>query len=501
MAKQTHISLLSALHGHPFAITEPGLRMIVAIASRQVIDADLLREYKRQDAERPPTAFMGRAGDKVEGARRLRLRENGVGVLAIRGPMIRHADLFDEISGATSMATLRQEVQLARTHPDIRSLVLDIETPGGEIPAELAEAIRELDADKPVTGFIGNWGMSAGYWTGSGAGRLVAHRTAYTGSVGVRATFVDTSRLEESQGIEIIEMMASQSPDKIANPRTPEGKALIQQILDNTAEDFIGDVARYRNVSQKRVRTDFGKGAAVDAKRAAEIGMIDALDTMEGVIAAVGGGRRYRPTRTSVAASGVPTSMPKTLRQMLSEAFGHRMDEEVAEDLPTVGSSHDAPAQASDDPAELRRQLQAERQRAEAAEQERDAARKQSQDGAITSQEKDIRAKVQSWVGKRIHPAERAAIESSCLTLARADRANGTSLLAEFQSSIESRPVLNVTDEVVVSGKPPAGGRVDLPPVAPDPPEAGGDPWAAARAALVNQVSPDGRAALNGTTK
>jgi hypothetical protein len=166
-----------------------------------------------------------------------------------------------------------------------------------------------------------------------------------------------------------------------------------------------------------------------------------------------------------------------------------------------VGSSQDAPAQSSDDPAELRRQLQAATQRAEAAEQERDAARKQSQDGVITSQEKDIRAKVQSWVGKRIHPAERAAVESSCLALARADRANGTSLLADFQASIESRPVLNTTDEVVASGKPPAGGRVDAPPVSPDPPEAGGDPWAAARAALVKQVSPDGRAALNGTTK
>jgi ClpP class serine protease len=501
MAKQTHLSLLSALHGHPFAITEPALWMIATIAARETISPDLLREYQREEALRPPAAFMQSEGKKVADGSRLRLREGGVGVLSVRGPMIRHADLFDEISGATGMSRVAREIGLALSTPEIRSIVLDLESPGGEVPGDLVDVIRQADSIKPVTAYIGNWGMSAAYWTATAAGRVVSHRTAQTGSVGVRATFVNTKKMEEAMGIEIIEMMADDSPDKIADPTTEHGRALIQRVLNETARDFQADVAKNRNVSLKRVRDDFGKGATVHAPRAAEIGMIDALDTMESVIAAVGGGRRYRPTRTSVAASGVPTSMPKTLRQMLSEAFGHRMDEEVAEDRPTVGSSQDAPAQSSDDPAELRRQLQAATQRAEAAEQERDAARKQSQDGVITSQEKDIRAKVQSWVGKRIHPAERAAVESSCLALARADRANGTSLLADFQASIESRPVLNTTDEVVASGKPPAGGRVDAPPVSPDPPEAGGDPWAAARAALVKQVSPDGRAALNGTTK
>jgi capsid assembly protease len=492
MPKQTHLSLLSALHGHPFAITEPALWMIATIAARETISPDLLREYQREEALRPPSAFMQSEGKKVADGSRLRLREGGVGVLSVRGPMIRHADLFDEISGATGMSRVAREIGLALSTPEIRSIVLDLESPGGEVPGDLVDVIRQADSIKPVTAYIGNWGMSAAYWIATAAGRVVSHRTAQTGSVGVRATFVNTKKMEEAMGIEIIEMMADDSPDKIADPTTEHGRALIQRVLNETARDFQTDVAKNRNVSLKRVRDDFGKGATVHAPRAAEIGMIDALDTMEGVIAAVGGGRRYRPTRTSVAASGE--------KSMSSQVKIVRHDDD-ADSGSMVGSSQDTSAQASDDPAELRRQLQAATQRAEAAEQERDAARKQSQDGAITSQEKDIRAKVQSWVGRRIHPAERSAVESSCLTLARADRANGTSLLSEFQSSIESRPVLNVTDEVVASGKPPAGGRVDAPPVSPDPPEAGGDPWAAARAALVKQVSPDGRAALNGTTK
>jgi ClpP class serine protease len=497
MAKQTHISLLSALHGHPFAITEAGLRMIVAIAGRQVIDADLLREYRQQDQERPPSCFMALAGERIDGSRRLRMREKGVAVLAVRGPMIRHADLFEEYSGATSMAAITQEVGFAVRHPEIMSLVLDIESPGGEIPADLADSIREASEIKPIVPYIPSWGMSAAYWTALGGKKIVAHPTAHTGSVGVRATFVDTSKADEADGVQVIEMMASQSPDKIADPTTDEGRVLIQRILDSTAEDFIDYAAQSRKVSRKRVLSDFGRGAAVHARRAAEVGMIDSLDTIEGVIAAVGGGRRYRSTKTSVAASaGSPTHMAMTFKSFLA-ALGYKpedpMPSSAAEPTPDVVQSRDPQTPDSDDAAELRRQLEVERQRNRDLTAEKDR-------NSLTAQQDRVKTWVKAQVGTRIHPAERSATEKIALSLLSTDRTHGSTLLADYQAAVESRPVLQVTEESVAAGKVPAGGRVVDPPVAPEAPETP-DPWRAAREAMVKQASPEGRAASNGAPR
>jgi capsid assembly protease len=482
--KKTHVSLLMALHGHPFAITEEGLAMIVAIASRQQISAELLQEYRRQDAERPPSAFMKSPGSLMEGARRLRLREGGVGVLAVRGPMVRHADLLDEISGATSMATIAKEIQFGLDSKDVKSMVLDIESPGGELPAELAEMIREADQQKPVTAYVGHWGMSSAYWIGTGAGRLIAHPTAFVGSVGVRTTFVDTSKLEESLGIQTIEMMASQSPHKVSDPMDPDGRARIQALLDVAYEDFRDGVAANLGVSRKRVQEDFGKGAAVHARKAAAAGMIHGLDTMEGVIAAVSGGRRYKPSRVVVGSSG-ESPMAGAIRIVRHD-----------NDLPSPGSSMvatqppSAPDEDTDDPAELRRRLQASEEARIAAEQRADAQASGRQQEAVAAQERDIRAQVKTWTGKKIHPAESAAIEQSLLAMAEADRANGTSFHRKVMDSIQSRPTLHTLDETVVTGKVPAGGHIVEPPISPETPE-GGDPWAKDRERML-QASANG---------
>jgi ClpP class serine protease len=492
--KKTHVSLLMALHGHPFAITEEGLAMIVAIASRQQISAELLQEYRRQDAERPPSAFMKSPGSLMEGARRLRLREGGVGVLAVRGPMVRHADLLDEISGATSMATIAKEIQFGLDSKDVKSMVLDIESPGGELPAELAEMIREADQQKPVTAYVGHWGMSSAYWIGTGAGRLIAHPTAFVGSVGVRTTFVDTSKLEESLGIQTIEMMASQSPHKVSDPMDPDGRARIQALLDVAYEDFRDGVAANLGVSRKRVQEDFGKGAAVHARKAAAAGMIHGLDTMEGVIAAVSGGRRYRSTRSAVGSPGAQ-AMGRTWNEFWA-ALGIKGNDPVpgldSDPAPMVATQPPSSAQEpdSDDPAELRRRLKASEDARIAAEKRADEQASGRQQEAVAAQERDIRAQVRAWVGKKIHPAESAAIEQTLLALAAADRANGTSFHGKVVESIQARPTLHTLDETVVTGKIPAGGHIVDPPISPETPE-GGDPWAKDRDRML-QASANG---------
>jgi hypothetical protein len=76
--KITHHSLLAMLIGEMMMIEARGLDMMLAIASRQVITPEMIQQYRAQP---------------VEKGRKLGLREGGVGIIPIMGPIFRHATM------------------------------------------------------------------------------------------------------------------------------------------------------------------------------------------------------------------------------------------------------------------------------------------------------------------------------------------------------------------------------------------------------------------------
>jgi hypothetical protein len=136
----------------------------------------------------------------------------------------------------------------------------------------------------------------------------------------------------------------------------------------------------------------------------------------------------------------------------------------------------------SEDPAELKRQLAA--ARAELARQA----------------DQNLEARVSGWVGKHIHPHQKAGALAHCRKLAEIDRRLNTpaadSILTHYVSHMEAQD-MGLLSDAVVTGKVPAGGQIEKPPVSPDAPTEA-DPWADSRAAM--EKKSDG-AAANGVHK
>ena len=255
---------------------------LVAIADRVVeVKPEVLEAYRSRTMER---------------ADRARIRD-GVAILDVQGPLFKKANLLVEISGATSYEILRRDLQVALDDPNVHSIMLCVDSPGGEANGcdELASAIYAARAVKPVTAYVSGMAASGGYWIASAASRIVISDAAMLGSIGVVLGIQDKKAAEERRGVKTIEFVSSQSPGKRPDPSTDEGRNRIQAMVDDLAEVFIGAVAKHRDVSAADVVGKFGGGGMLVGAKAVAAGMADEVGQMEAVISdLINGGRKGR---------------------------------------------------------------------------------------------------------------------------------------------------------------------------------------------------------------
>jgi signal peptide peptidase SppA len=259
----------------PWAIRPEALEAILTIAAREDIPQDVVARLMTSGSTEAVAAKLGKPLDNT---RSVTVRD-GVAIIPIAGPIFRHANLFSEISGATTTEAVAQDLATALATPAVRAILLEVDSPGGEVAgiSELAAMIRAATAEKPVTAYIDDLGASAAYWLASAAGSIVAAPTAVLGSLGVVAVMRDPSKTKSTD----LEFVSSQSPNKRPDLTTEAGKAQVQATVDALADVFVADVARYRGTSVETVLSDFGQGGVFVGQQAVDAGMADAIGSHE----------------------------------------------------------------------------------------------------------------------------------------------------------------------------------------------------------------------------
>jgi len=245
-------------------------------------------------------ALQTRLGKPLDNTRTARNVE-GVAVIPITGPIFRRANLFTEISGATSTQVLATDIRAAADNPYVTGIVLDIDSPGGEAAGinELANLVRRANSIKPVIAYAGGTMASAAYWIGAGAGEVVADATAVIGSIGVVMSYMDTSARDAKSDVKRVEIVSSASPDKRVDPNSEDGRAKIQATVDALADVFIGSVAKFRRTTAEKVKSDFGRGGVLVGTQAKAAGMVDRIGSLETVIAELAGQLRATRSRST----------------------------------------------------------------------------------------------------------------------------------------------------------------------------------------------------------
>lgn len=270
--------------GSVWGITSPALEGLLRIADREPDIRSRASELSEVFHKSMLSAPL--LGDKISGARYSSVRD-GVGILSIFGPLFPRANMMTEMSGATSSQVLGSEFSALLSNPDIKSILLNIDSPGGAITgtSELSSLIYNSRNVKRVWAFISGAGASASYWIGSSASRVIIADTGEAGSIGTVAIYRDTSKQDEQTGIRNIEIVSSQSPLKRVSPSTDIGREKIQRMVDSATTVFIRAVAKQRGTDEETVAEDFGRGDMFLGIRAVAQGLADDVGTFESVIA------------------------------------------------------------------------------------------------------------------------------------------------------------------------------------------------------------------------
>jgi len=276
------MSLFDLACSQRWAMRETELRDLFAIISRESLDPDLARQI-RDDRQARMDALAARSGGKLDGTRGVQLRD-GVAILDVVGPIVRRADMFSEISGASSVQTLAHDFQTALASPQVDAVLLMVDSPGGEVTGihEFAQMLMDARSNaKPIWAYIEGNGASAAYWIASAAEQIVAAETADVGWIGVVMAMRDPTKAKS----DTIEFVSSQTPKKRPDVTTEAGRAQLQTMVDDTADVFVASVAAGRNVSTETVLTSFGGGGGLIGKASVAAGMADRLGTFESTLA------------------------------------------------------------------------------------------------------------------------------------------------------------------------------------------------------------------------
>lgn len=255
----------------PWAITEAGLRQILLIANRENLDVE---------------AVEAQLGRKLANTQSVTERD-GVAIIALNGPIVRYANLFSAISGATSIELLARDFNAALNNSSIRAILFNVDSPGGEVNGtdEFTAMVYAARGVKPIYAYIGGAGCSAAYWIASACEQVVCGPTAILGSIGIIATVPNP----DAELADDIAFVSSQSPYKNPDPRSDEGKSSIQATIDSLAQVFVETVARNRGVSAKTVLDSFGQGGVFVGAEAVAAGLADRVGSFEGVLARLAG--------------------------------------------------------------------------------------------------------------------------------------------------------------------------------------------------------------------
>lgn len=229
-----------------------------------------------------PEAVAARLGRPLDNTRTVTKRD-GVAVIPVLGPIFRRANLFTQISGATSVEVLGTDLRTALDDPQIRAILLEIDSPGGEANGvgELADMIYAARGEKPIHAYIGGDGCSAAYWLASAASQVTVSQMADVGCLGVVAAVPDPAKRSAKE----IQFVSSQTPRKRLDPTTDAGRSAIQTTVDALADVFLGAVARNRGVDVETVTTDFGAGGTFVGQAAVDAGLADRVGSLEHCIA------------------------------------------------------------------------------------------------------------------------------------------------------------------------------------------------------------------------
>lgn len=181
------------------------------------------------------------------------------------------------------------QLRRAEKDPEIKALVLRIDSPGGSAATsqELYQTVLRIrEKGIPVVVSMGDMAASGGYYVAAAADYIFANGATITGSIGVIMQFANFQELFDKLGIKVEVIKSGEFKDVGSNSRqlTEEEEELLQELIIDTWDQFVADIVSARSLPREQVEA-VADGRILSGRQALEVGLVDELGGLEEAIA------------------------------------------------------------------------------------------------------------------------------------------------------------------------------------------------------------------------
>jgi signal peptide peptidase SppA len=211
----------------------------------------------------------------------VRNSKSRIKVIPIHGILTKDSEAFDDILGMTSYEKIREEIEETLIDEEVETILLNIDSPGGEVNGlfDLADFIYEArkSEKKKIVAIANDDAYSAAYAIASSAEKVYVSRTSGVGSIGVIASHIDQSGFDEKQGIKYTTVFAGSRKNDL-NPHEP----ITSESLENLKSEvnrlygmLVELIARNRSLSVEAIKNT--EAGLYFGKNAVDIGLADGM--------------------------------------------------------------------------------------------------------------------------------------------------------------------------------------------------------------------------------
>lgn len=177
-----------------------------------------------------------------------------------------------------------KEIEEAKSNTKIKGVLFSINSPGGAVAPsiDIAYAIKELAALKPVIAYGGDVMASGGYYSAIYATKIIANPGGMVGSIGVIMEGANIEPLMEKIGIktQIVKQGTYKEIGTMTREWTPQERQELETLTKDTYDMFVKDVLSARKLNPANA-ANFADAHVYSAARAQSVGLIDMVGTKQ----------------------------------------------------------------------------------------------------------------------------------------------------------------------------------------------------------------------------
>ena len=228
------------------------------------------------------TTIAGRAVlSRLTGGRFGDADEYNVGKVTVSGPIRRSQGRPSPLSGpgGATADDVVEQIEAADEDEDVEALLVELNTPGGEVVPSDDIRRAAADFDGPTVAYATDTCASGGYWIASGCDELWAREASLVGSIGVVGSRPNAKGLADKLGISYEQFTAGEYKDAGVPLKEIEEdeREYLQGIIDGYYEQFVETVSEGRDMDPEEIRETEARVYLGDD--AAEMGLVDELGT------------------------------------------------------------------------------------------------------------------------------------------------------------------------------------------------------------------------------